>query len=249
VKRGHLDSTTGRRTMNSLPRPRPSLRASTLPPCIATRLCTRLRPIPKPSCERPCAPSARVNISKIRESISAGMPIQVSRTDTMWTFSSRHAARAMLPPSPSGRAPLLPPASERSRLCGACRVLLVGRAPDGPRSSASASRVPTRLLTRSPSPDAWRQARGRAQAWEVASGMDAERKGVSPLEPRQMESNTEGRGYPASRSNWRSLCEPALTPCRSSAANQIGGPPTVKYFFCRRPSRGEGPGGPKEPRA
>ncbi len=39
---------TGRRTVNSLPRPAPSLRASTLPPCISTNRRTRVSPIPNP---------------------------------------------------------------------------------------------------------------------------------------------------------------------------------------------------------
>ena len=64
----------GRRTTNSLPRPGPSLRAATVPPCISTRLRTRLRPIPRPPCERSSRRSAWVNRSKMCGSISAAMP-------------------------------------------------------------------------------------------------------------------------------------------------------------------------------
>ena len=39
----------GSRTTNSLPRPRPSLVASTVPPCISTRLRTSVRPRPRPA--------------------------------------------------------------------------------------------------------------------------------------------------------------------------------------------------------
>ena len=38
--------------MNSLPRPSPSLRASTVPPCISTSVFTSVRPMPSPSRER-----------------------------------------------------------------------------------------------------------------------------------------------------------------------------------------------------
>ena len=46
----------GRRTLNSLPFPRPSLRASTVPPCNSTSRFTSVRPIPKPPWDRSIEP-------------------------------------------------------------------------------------------------------------------------------------------------------------------------------------------------
>ena len=73
----------GRRTTNSLPRPGPSLwavdrrRRASRPGCL-----TSVRPMPRPPCERSRRRSACVNRSKIRGSISAAMPMPVSRTRT-----------------------------------------------------------------------------------------------------------------------------------------------------------------------
>ena len=68
--------------VNSLPAPGPGLPARTLPPCISTRCLTSVRPMPSPPCDRSSVRSTCVNISKIRGSISGGMPTPLSRTLT-----------------------------------------------------------------------------------------------------------------------------------------------------------------------
>ena len=56
ARRPAVAGSSGRRTTNSLPWPGPSLRASTLPPCISTSRLTSVRPIPSPPCDRSSAP-------------------------------------------------------------------------------------------------------------------------------------------------------------------------------------------------
>ena len=85
----------GRRTTNSLPRPGPSLRASTVPPCISTRLFTSVRPMPSPPCERSPARGRPGRTGRRRgAACPAAMPMPVSRT--------RSTAS---PPSRRGRQP------------------------------------------------------------------------------------------------------------------------------------------------
>ena len=55
----------GSRTTNSLPRPGPSLNASTDPPCISTRRLTSVKPMPSPPWDRSNVRSTCVNIPKI----------------------------------------------------------------------------------------------------------------------------------------------------------------------------------------
>ena len=68
--------------MNSLPNPRPLLRASTLPPCSSVRPLTNARPIPRPPSERPFTPSICENISNIPVIDSGAIPIPSSFTDS-----------------------------------------------------------------------------------------------------------------------------------------------------------------------
>ena len=78
--RGAAAPASGRRTVNSLPRPGPSLWASTVPPCSSTRLLTSVRPRPRP-------PSAAVERAvglgeqarRRAASISGAMPMPLSR--------------------------------------------------------------------------------------------------------------------------------------------------------------------------
>ena len=77
-------SRAGRRTTNSLPRPAPSLRAETEPPCSSTRLRTRVRPMPRPPWARSRRPCTCVNSSKmfgsiVRRDAHAGVPDPRSR--------------------------------------------------------------------------------------------------------------------------------------------------------------------------
>jgi len=59
---------SGRHTVNSLPLPRPALRADTVQPCISTNVFTSDRPIPKPAWARSTEVSTCANNSKIRDS-------------------------------------------------------------------------------------------------------------------------------------------------------------------------------------
>ncbi len=86
--------------MNSLPRPGPSLRASTVPPCMVTRLRTSVRPMPSPPCAWRLERSTWVNISKTEPSRSAGMPMPLSRTETTARLPS---FRRLMPICPPGR--------------------------------------------------------------------------------------------------------------------------------------------------
>src|ERR1041385_4781039 len=56
---------SGRRTTNSLPRPRPGLDASTHPECSSTSRRTTVRPMPRPPCERSSASLACAKKSKM----------------------------------------------------------------------------------------------------------------------------------------------------------------------------------------
>ena len=84
--------------MNSLPWPGPSLRASTVPPCISTSRRTSVRPIPSPPCARSMFRSTCENISKMRGRASAGMPSPVSRTRTTTSCPATSAVSQMRPP-------------------------------------------------------------------------------------------------------------------------------------------------------
>ena len=77
-----MSDRAGRRTVNSLPWPRPSLCTCTVPPCISTRVFTSVRPMPSPSRERSSDVSTCVNISKTLGRCSAAMPMPLSRTRT-----------------------------------------------------------------------------------------------------------------------------------------------------------------------
>ena len=72
LRRSRVPATSGSRTMNSLPRAGPALRASTRPPCIATRLRTSVRPMPRPPCARRLERSTCVNMSNTESSWSGG---------------------------------------------------------------------------------------------------------------------------------------------------------------------------------
>src|SRR3954447_25742982 len=78
----------GKRTMSSLPFPSPSLRASTPPPCISTRLRTSGSPRPSPPSERCRELSTWANGSKIVCSIPGERPTPVSRTRKTASASS-----------------------------------------------------------------------------------------------------------------------------------------------------------------
>ncbi len=73
---------SGKRTMNSLPNPRPPLRASTLPPCISVIPLTNANPIPSPPSDLPATPLTCENISKISGIDSGAMPIPLSLIDS-----------------------------------------------------------------------------------------------------------------------------------------------------------------------
>ena len=66
--------------MNSAPRPSPSLRASTRPPCISTSRFTSVSPMPRPPSARSSVRSACVNRSKTCGSRFGAIPSPVSRT-------------------------------------------------------------------------------------------------------------------------------------------------------------------------
>jgi hypothetical protein len=88
----------GRRTTNSLPCPTPALWASTVPSCISTRLFTSVRPIPNPLTERSSDVSICTNISKMRGSWSAAMPMPLSRNRITARLPSRATVRDIWPP-------------------------------------------------------------------------------------------------------------------------------------------------------
>ncbi len=88
----------GRRTMNSLPFPGPSLRASTRPPCISARLRTSGSPSPRPPSERWRELSTWANGSKIVCSIGGERPTPVSRTRTTASPSSVSTEIQRCPP-------------------------------------------------------------------------------------------------------------------------------------------------------
>ena len=71
---------SGMYTVNSLPRPRPSLRASTRPPCSSTRPFTSARPMPSPPSERSSAARSCANIVKTLASAPGASPMPLSRT-------------------------------------------------------------------------------------------------------------------------------------------------------------------------
>jgi hypothetical protein len=82
-------ATPGRRTVNVEPRPSPSLAACTVPPCISASRFTSVSPMPSPPRERSMVWCACTNRSKIRGSISAGMPTPESTTRTTASSPSR----------------------------------------------------------------------------------------------------------------------------------------------------------------
>ena len=96
---GCTDCGSGRCTTNSLPRPGPSLYASTLPPCIATMPRTSARPMPRPPSERSIELVTCENISNTRVSEAASRPMPSSLT---WIAISspagREVQRRMWPP-------------------------------------------------------------------------------------------------------------------------------------------------------
>ena len=120
--------------MNSLPRPGPSLRASTEPPCSSTRLRTRLNPSPRPPSERSSERSACANRSKTRASISRGMPTPVSRTRKATRCPSRATARRTCPPSSVYLAALF------SRLASTCAMRLGSASTNTGRSGMAIDR-------------------------------------------------------------------------------------------------------------
>ena len=69
---------TGSRTVNSAPRPGPSLCTVTVPPCISVSRRTRARPMPSPPCARSDLACTCVNNSKIFGISSGAIPMPVS---------------------------------------------------------------------------------------------------------------------------------------------------------------------------
>src|SRR5436853_573241 len=70
----------------------------TEPPCMSTRLRTRVRPMPSPPSVRASEPSDWTNGSKTRPSTSGGTPIPLSRTRTTASLPSVPALTQMCPP-------------------------------------------------------------------------------------------------------------------------------------------------------
>ncbi len=91
---------SGRRTTKRLPCPSPALSAFTVPPCIDTRLRTTFRPTPRPPSERASERGPWVNRSKMCGRTSDAMPVPLSRTETMTSWSSTATSTCTLPPSP-----------------------------------------------------------------------------------------------------------------------------------------------------
>ena len=96
-----LGEARGSRTRNSDPRPRPSLRASTVPPCEATRERTSASPRPSPPRVR-----SRLRLDCVKGvnsclSVSGSIPIPVSRMLRIAAGfrSSRRTARVTVPPT------------------------------------------------------------------------------------------------------------------------------------------------------
>ena len=85
---------TGSRTVNSAPRPGPSLCTVTVPPCISVSRRTSARPIPSPPCARSDFECTCVNSSKIFGISSGAIPIPVSAIliDHVLTVSPRRSA-------------------------------------------------------------------------------------------------------------------------------------------------------------
>ena len=73
--------------------------ASTVPPCIATRLRTSVRPMPSPPCARRFERSTCVNMSNTDESWSGAMPMPLSRTETTARRPSLRSWTRMWPPA------------------------------------------------------------------------------------------------------------------------------------------------------
>ena len=90
---------TGRRTVNSLPWPGPSLWAVTRPPCISTSDRTRVRPIPRPPRERDRVWSAWVNRSKIvgQQLRRDADPVVADADDDLAARAARRSARSRPP--------------------------------------------------------------------------------------------------------------------------------------------------------
>ena len=108
--------TNGKRITNSLPWSAPSLWASMVPPWSSTSRRTSVRPMPSPPCERSSERSTCVNISNTWPSMSAGMPMPLSRM-RMATSCRRplvDTASAIRPPAGVYLAALL---STLSRTC------------------------------------------------------------------------------------------------------------------------------------
>ena len=78
--RSRAAGASGRVTTNSLPLPRPRLRASIAPPCSATRPRVSDRPMPRPPSERSSADVACENISNSCGSSSGAIPMPLSCT-------------------------------------------------------------------------------------------------------------------------------------------------------------------------
>ena len=118
---------TGRRTMNSLPLPGPSLRASTVPPCISTRRLDQRQPDAQP----PLRPVQRAlalgeQVEDLGQEFRARCPTPVSRT-RMATWSA----------SPLGRQPDLP---ARFGVLGGV-VQQVDRSPASSRVASASSQI------------------------------------------------------------------------------------------------------------
>ena len=95
---GDRRSASGKRTVNSLPSPRPALVARTSPPCRLTSPCITVSPRPIPPWARSRVRSAWVNGSNTVSSISGVMPTPVSLTRTTAQGPSAVTATVMFPP-------------------------------------------------------------------------------------------------------------------------------------------------------
>ena len=89
----------GRRTVNSLPFPSPSLAAVIWPPCISTNFLTIVRPMPKPPSARAEEWSTWLKRSNVSGSFSGGMRIPESLTRMTTSVPSFSDEGRMVPPS------------------------------------------------------------------------------------------------------------------------------------------------------
>ena len=88
----------GSRTLNSLPRPGPSLCAVALPPCSSVSVLTSDSPMPSPPSARSGPRAPCTNVSKRSGSRAVSIPTPVSRTRSTTESSSRAPVTVTTPP-------------------------------------------------------------------------------------------------------------------------------------------------------